>query len=94
MTPEEWRMTPNKVGRTVYMPKLSYHGYREVTIQSVFKDTAIVKWQEIKIRLNRLSGQLNFCKKKSAPVSAPAIRKESPFKANCYIHYTKERKES
>lgn len=45
-------------------------------------------------RLNRLSGQLNFCKKKSAPVSAPAIRKESPFKANCYIHYTKERKES
>lgn len=43
MTPEEWRMTPNKVGRTVYMPKLSYHGYREVTIQSVFKDTAIVK---------------------------------------------------
>jgi hypothetical protein len=37
---------------------------------------------------------LNFCKKKSAPVSAPAIRKESPFKANCYIHYTKERKES
>lgn len=50
MTPEEWRMTPNKVGRTVYMPKLSYHGYREVTIQSVFKDTAIVKWQEIKVR--------------------------------------------
>lgn len=50
MTPEEWRMTPNKVGRTVYMPKLSYHGYREVTIQSVFKDTAIVKWQEIRVR--------------------------------------------
>lgn len=50
MTPEEWRMTPNKVGRTVYMPKLSYHGSREVTIQSVFKDTAIVKWQEIKVR--------------------------------------------
>lgn len=50
MTPEEWRMTPNKVGRTVYMPKLSYHGCREVTIQSVFKDTAIVKWQEIKVR--------------------------------------------
>lgn len=50
MTPEEWRMTPNKVGRTVYMPKLSYHEYREVTIQSVFKDTAIVKWQEIKVR--------------------------------------------
>lgn len=48
MTPEEWRMTPNKVGRTVYMPKLPYHGSREVTIQSVFKDTAIVKWQEIK----------------------------------------------
>lgn len=50
MTPEEWRMTPNRVGRTVYMPKLSYHGYREVTIQSVFKDTAIVKWQEIRVR--------------------------------------------
>lgn len=50
MTPEEWRMTPNKVGRTVYMPKLSYHGSREVAIQSVFKDTAIVKWQEIKVR--------------------------------------------
>lgn len=50
MTPEEWRMTPNKVGRTVYMPKLSYHGSPEVTIQSVFKDTAIVKWQEIKVR--------------------------------------------
>lgn len=50
MTPEEWRMTPNKVGRTVYMPKLPSHGYREVTIQSVFKDTAIVKWQEIKVR--------------------------------------------
>lgn len=58
MTPEEWRMTPNKVGRTVYMPKLSYHGYREVTIQSVFKDTAIVKWQEIKVRHGGKGGPL------------------------------------
>lgn len=71
MTPEEWRMTPNKVGRTVYMPKLSYHGYREVTIQSVFKDTAIVKWQEIKVRHG---GKVGATGKRYLPRFSPARR--------------------